>query len=466
MDELRALAGRVEGDYFFIGDVIVYRPEIEAKAASGAQYLWPNGVFTYVFTGQTAGQQALFEQACQNWTVGTGIRCRRGTGSEPNFARVETHQGNACGIPGASCSLIGMQRPGIGAQFLRIWQGVWDQGNIRTIEHEIGHALGLVHEQNRPGRGAFVTVQFQNIIPAGQGQYYEYHQDTVTNLTRDYDYRSVMHYRVCDAAANLSCDAGNPATRPFWTMIPGPCALLGTEIGGGPITELDLDGIRSLYGGPVMALFPSERSPSCGVLPYSAAQVQATCGANCSAAAPVTWLNVNTHYDRGCGWLTPRPGINFCSSRGAEFITQWTDKDKFHSSCWGGTLVERWTQCGCSRQELAAQCTNLDAPVDFAKLSILSTSADPRERQTGLFIERVLQYRNRGYLSPYLADNLSEVFLNIYVQGEAEQIGLFLCMLKIVITINRATQLDDQLSYWIFARLAANHGIQLPMAFR
>ncbi len=57
--------------------------------------------------------------------------------------------------------------------------------------HEIGHALGLWHEQQRPDRDNYIEVMYDNIgYYAGQ---FTVKSNTVT-LDVPYDYASVMHY--------------------------------------------------------------------------------------------------------------------------------------------------------------------------------------------------------------------------------------------------------------------------------
>ena len=60
--------------------------------------------------------------------------------------------------------------------------------------HEIGHALGLYHEQSRPDRDQYVSVIKENIDPS---QIFNFVEKSVTDVATNgvsYDYGSVMHY--------------------------------------------------------------------------------------------------------------------------------------------------------------------------------------------------------------------------------------------------------------------------------
>ncbi|CAH1789163.1 unnamed protein product, partial [Owenia fusiformis] len=63
-----------------------------------------------------------------------------------------------------------------------------------TIEHEIGHALGLFHEQSRPDRDSFITVNISNVHPDQASNYdiLSWHETLTNNI--EYDYGSVMQY--------------------------------------------------------------------------------------------------------------------------------------------------------------------------------------------------------------------------------------------------------------------------------
>ena len=68
--------------------------------------------------------------------------------------------------------------------------------NRGVIQHEMMHALGFYHEQSRPDRDEYVTINFDNIIGGADGPYASNFAKTskIDSLGTDYDYGSVMHY--------------------------------------------------------------------------------------------------------------------------------------------------------------------------------------------------------------------------------------------------------------------------------
>ncbi|XP_073715168.1 hatching enzyme 1.2-like isoform X9 [Misgurnus anguillicaudatus] len=60
-----------------------------------------------------------------------------------------------------------------------------------TVQHELLHALGFHHEQNRSDRDRHVKILYKNVIPAMQ---YNFDKKETNNLGTPYDYNSVMQY--------------------------------------------------------------------------------------------------------------------------------------------------------------------------------------------------------------------------------------------------------------------------------
>ena len=67
--------------------------------------------------------------------------------------------------------------------------------NIGIIIHEIGHALGLWHEQSRPDRDRYVQVLYDNIEHNKRSNFEKRNSYEVDYHGATYDYGSVMHYR-------------------------------------------------------------------------------------------------------------------------------------------------------------------------------------------------------------------------------------------------------------------------------
>ena len=83
-----------------------------------------------------------------------------------------------------------------------------------AILHEMGHTVGLWHEQSREDRDQFVRIDWAN-IQAGMEHNFDQHITDGDDIG-DYDYGSIMHY---------------PATAFSSTGLPTIVALGGQPIG-------------------------------------------------------------------------------------------------------------------------------------------------------------------------------------------------------------------------------------------
>nr|AAN05024.2 high choriolytic enzyme [Chrysiptera parasema] len=59
------------------------------------------------------------------------------------------------------------------------------------IMHELNHALGFQHEQNRSDRDSHVSINWQNMQ---RQMAYNFEKQNTNNLNTPYDYNSIMHY--------------------------------------------------------------------------------------------------------------------------------------------------------------------------------------------------------------------------------------------------------------------------------
>ena len=142
----------------------------------GAQYRWPNGVIFYRVDPSFTNQQRVTD-AIAHWEANTPIRFQWRT-TETDYVRF---------VPHSSVCSSSVGRRG-GRQDIRLAAGCLRGQTI----HEIGHAVGLWHEQSREDRDDFVTVNYGNIKASKAHNFNQHIADG--DDVGDYDYDSIMHY--------------------------------------------------------------------------------------------------------------------------------------------------------------------------------------------------------------------------------------------------------------------------------
>uniref|UniRef100_A0A0K0EFS7 Metalloendopeptidase n=1 Tax=Strongyloides stercoralis TaxID=6248 RepID=A0A0K0EFS7_STRER len=96
-------------------------------------------------------------------------------------------------VEGSSClSYYGLRSPNY-SQY--IWLSSKCYINAYIILHEIGHALGLMHEHARMGRDKFIDIDFGQLDDHGKYNFLIRNNTTYyRNYSTAYDYASLMHY--------------------------------------------------------------------------------------------------------------------------------------------------------------------------------------------------------------------------------------------------------------------------------
>lgn len=181
---------------------------------------WTGGVVPYVFdVNVSAADQLVGVDAMAEWSAAANVAFVPRT-TEANYIRFYTTTSNS--------SYVGMIG---GQQTINIYN--W---NYRFIVcHELCHALGYWHEQSRPDRNTFVTINFANINPS-----YSYNFNVVGGATTNgaYDFDSVMHYGPTAFSIN-----GQPTI----TINPGYSGTIGQRQ---HLSVLDAQGVATQYGAP------------------------------------------------------------------------------------------------------------------------------------------------------------------------------------------------------------------------
>jgi hypothetical protein len=178
----------IDGNAFFEGDILIgpsaivrnaQLPEAKGLVIAGDQFRWPAGKVKYLFVKDFLREKV--ELAVKHWEEHTPFKF-----SEIKQIDLTANTDYISFDDQGGCfSALGRRR---GPQTISLGAGC----GVGSAIHEIGHSLGLWHEQGRSDRDKFIKIVFEKIRPNALHNFDKHVDDG--NDVGDYDFGSIMHY--------------------------------------------------------------------------------------------------------------------------------------------------------------------------------------------------------------------------------------------------------------------------------
>ncbi|XP_041372465.1 zinc metalloproteinase nas-31-like isoform X2 [Gigantopelta aegis] len=155
------------------------------RAAFMKGRLWPNNQIPYTIKSGdfNPGETKTIKEVMKDWETVSCVRFVKKTPSHIYWIQFVNSKGCA--------SYFGSMK--IPYQKVYLLSSCF---NKRAVAHELGHALGMIHEHTRPDRDNFVRINWRWIPTELHREYNKQTWNAVTSFGVPYDYLSIMHYSI------------------------------------------------------------------------------------------------------------------------------------------------------------------------------------------------------------------------------------------------------------------------------
>ncbi len=145
--------------------------------------LWPEATVNYdIDDSLSETTVSHIQEAINAWSDNTCVKFTKRT-SQADYVHITT------GKPGCFSNRVG-------------YSGTYQKINLQedgctlpgTIAHELGHIMGLWHEQSRPDRDKYIRVFMENVKKEDRVNFKKAPRELVDTHGLPYDYDSIMHY--------------------------------------------------------------------------------------------------------------------------------------------------------------------------------------------------------------------------------------------------------------------------------
>lgn len=175
---------RINGQNVFNGDMIITDDQLSASPPKktdvqteghGQNNIWPGATIYYSISSNfNTNERSVITSAINDWANKTGLSfVSRNTGT---YLRIQRGSANNCTVGYVSNATMNLSDPTA--------KGI--------VVHELGHAIGLHHEQLRADRDTYIDVKWNNISQSAQSSY-----NIMTGLNyggTTFDFSSIMLY--------------------------------------------------------------------------------------------------------------------------------------------------------------------------------------------------------------------------------------------------------------------------------